>query len=380
MIYHFLTEARKKLDLIPESTYNNKLFIGLDGFVDLIQRVVKSKNDTGTYYFEEIKDFARHIERAAGKSSQFELETQETKLGGSAPIMAHAMGALGFSSTCLGNFGQDSIQEVFKDIHKNVQLLSVSNSGLTNAMEFHDGKLIFSDVSPFQKLDWNEIKNRCSINALIKSIDEASLIALVDWGNLPYATDIWKGILHQVMPHISTHRRYIFFDILDPSRRSDQEISDILDVMDGFNKYGKVILGLNENETEKIYISLNRINDTQAEDSVPIREKGRYIYENMSISNVLIHPIDRAISISQEGMVELPGRIVAQPKISTGGGDNFNAGFCFGLLSGFDLESCLILAMACSGSYVQNGRSSSSKDLMNYIDLWIEDIKHLNTK
>ena len=379
MIFHFLTEARKKLDLIPESTYNNKLFIGLDGYVDLIQRVVKSKNDAGTQYFEEIKDFARHIDRAAGKSSQFELETQETKLGGSAPIMAHAMGALGFSSTCIGNFGQDSIQEVFKDIHENVRLLSVSNSGLTNAMEFHDGKLIFSEVSPFQNLDWDEVKKRSGLDTLIKSIDQASLIALVDWCNLPHSTGIWRGILHEIMPHISSHPRYIFFDILDPSRRSDEEIGEVINVMDGFNKYGKVNLGLNENETEKIYISLNKTNGTLVDDSLSLGEKGRYIYENMCLSNLLIHPTDRAISISHQGIVELPGRMVARPKISTGGGDNFNAGFCFGLLSGFDLESCLILAMANSGSYVENGKSSSLKELMNYIDLWIEEIKQLNT-
>ena len=49
---------------------------------------------------------------------------------------------------------------------------------------------------------------------------------------------------------------------------------------------------------------------------------------------------------------------VSDPKISTGAGDNFNAGFCAAQLLELDLESSVILANAVSGYYVRTGTSA----------------------
>ena len=373
MITYFLKETQHKLNQISELSFHQKVFVGLDGYIDLIQRAVKMQDEDGPLYFETLKDFGKHIAKAAGKSAQVELVTQETKLGGNAPIMAHAMGSLGFPTTCLGNFGKDSIQKVFTSIHENVRLLSIGDSGITNALEFHDGKLILSEVSPFKDLDWETVKKATGLDTLINSINEASLIALVDWCNLPYSTDYWRGILDEIMPNVNKRKRHFCFDIADPSRRSDDELASALDVIKGYNAYGKVILGLNENETEKVYASLNRINQTEEDKSISLVEKGQYIFSNIKVWNLLIHPTNRSISISNEGISELAGRFVKQPKISTGGGDNFNAGYCLGQMLGLDIESSMITGMANSGSYVQNGQSSSFEELKNYIHNWIKE-------
>ena len=49
------------------------MFIGLDGYIDLIQRAVKSQSTQEPYFFETLKDYGEHIVNAAGKSAQFEL-------------------------------------------------------------------------------------------------------------------------------------------------------------------------------------------------------------------------------------------------------------------------------------------------------------------
>lgn len=369
----FLTETLDKLNTISTDFLSANTFVGLDGYIDFIQRVVKSQNDDGPEYYSTIKEFADHLGKAAGKSGQIELVTQETKLGGNAPIMAHALGSLGFKTTCIGNFGKQSIDRAFQDIHENVELLSVGNPAITNALEFHDGKIILSEVGPFKDLDWAYLKNEIGIDHLISNINASLLIALVDWCNLPYSTDIWKGILEEVLPEIDDKKRYIFFDIADPSRRSDEEIQDALEVIGGYNKFGKVTLGLNENETEKLYSCLNRINQTTEEESISLIEKGNYIYKNIHVRNLLIHPIDRAISINDSGISEIVGRYVKHPKISTGGGDNFNAGYCLGQLSGLDIEASMITGIANSGAYVQNGKSSSLDELKKYLTNWINE-------
>jgi len=370
----FLTSALEKLKQLSSKTINRKAFVGLDGYIDFIQRAVRTQTQKGPEFFNTIADFASHIGKAAGKSAQIELITQETKLGGNAPIMAEALANLGCKTTCIGNFGKDDIHPIFQQMHGNVTLLSIGDSSMTNALEFHDGKLILSEVGPFKHLDWNYLKNEPGLPALIKELDSSHLVALVDWCNLPYSTDIWDGILREILPKIHGKERHFFFDIADPSRRSDEELIEALDVITGYNQYGKVTLGLNENETEKLYSCLNRINYTQEEEGISLIEQGNYIFKHITIWNLLIHPTNRSISINNDGISELKGRYIQKPKISTGGGDNFNAGYCLGQLLNLDVETSMIIGMANSGDYVLHGQSPSMDGLIKYITNWISDL------
>jgi hypothetical protein len=373
MAKQFLKNTLKKLSEVSDEQFVLTSFVGLDGYIDLIQRAVKIQTDNGPEYFETITDFANHLQKAAGKSGQVELVTQEKKLGGNAPIMAHSLGSLGFATTCIGNFGAASPIDVFQDIHSNVRLLSIGEPAMTNALEFHDGKLILSEVGPFKMQDWEYIKAKAGLDALRQKIDESTLIALVDWCNLPFSTESWKGILVDILPKIEQRDRFFFFDIADPGRRSDDEIKEALDTIAQYKNYGSVTLGLNENETEKLYGCLTRINNEDEILQLSLIEKARYIYNHINVWNLLVHPTDRSISIQNDKVIELHGRVVKKPKISTGGGDNFNSGYCVGQLLGFGLEECMIAGMASSGAYVQNGQSADKKALMDYIKTWLDE-------
>jgi len=374
MAKQFLENTLKKLSEVSNEQFNLNTFVGLDGYIDLIQRAVRMQTDSGTEYFETITEFANHLQKAAGKSGQVELVTQEKKLGGNAPIMAHSLGSLGFKTTCIGNFGAASTIDVFQDIHHNVSLLSIGDPAMTNALEFHDGKLILSEVGPFKIQNWEYIKKVAGLENLLDRIDKSKLIALVDWCNLPYSTESWNGILIDILPKIDKKERLFFFDIADPSRRSDEEIKEALDAIAQYNAYGKVTLGLNENETEKLYGCLTRINNEDETLQLSLIDKANYIYNHIKVWNLLVHPTDRSISIQNDKVIELYGRVVKKPKISTGGGDNFNSGYCVGQLLGFGLEECMITGMASSGAYVQNGQSADVKSLISYIDHWLKEL------
>jgi sugar/nucleoside kinase (ribokinase family) len=58
-----------------------------------------------------------------------------------------------------------------------------------------------------------------------------------------------------------------------------------------------------------------------------------------------------------------------EPKILAGGGDNFNAGFCFSMLHDFNLFQSLLLANAVSGYYVKTGASPSVNNLIDLLIL-----------
>ena len=61
------------------------------------------------------------------------------------------------------------------------------------------------------------------------------------------------------------------------------------------------------------------------------------------------------------------GPFVQQPKISTGAGDHFNAGFCLGRVLGLNLDESLCVGTATSGYYVRTGVSPSAAQLAEFI-------------
>jgi fructose-1-phosphate kinase PfkB-like protein len=57
----------------------------------------------------------------------------------------------------------------------------------------------------------------------------------------------------------------------------------------------------------------------------------------------------------------------SEPRILTGGGDNFNAGFCLALLNDLNLFQSLIMANAVSGYYVKTGISPDVHNLIKFL-------------
>ena len=96
----------------------------------------------------------------------------------------------------------------------------------------------------------------------------------------------------------------------------------------------------------------------------------RHLIKTLSDINEVNFHFQGSPTYQRENHYHLSGQLIEQPQVSTGGGDNFNAGFCFGLLNDFSVEESMILAMATSGAYVQNGNSPDQKSLMKYLSDW----------
>lgn len=362
----YLSGLTGKLKELKEKNIPDKIFVGFDGYIDKIQKAVQSRSTTGVTFYATLTEFSERIARAAGKSGQVELVTQETKIGGNAPIMSHALGNLGIKSVCLGNGGYPSIHPEYKNLHPNVSLLSIGDPAETNALEFNDGKMILSELSTFRKVDWEYVRSIIGIENLQTNINDCNILALVGWCNPDHATDVWRGLLKNILPH-SPGKKLLFFDLADPTKKSISDLLEVLEVIKGHTPHGPVILGLNENETLKLYDILY---ETATANTADLESIGQRIFSKLSINGLLIHPTNRSILVQETGVTMLEGHVVTEPKISTGGGDNLNAGFCTGYLAGFTAEESMILGMATSGAYVKNGKSPSIDDIIEYLRIW----------
>jgi len=59
---------------------------------------------------------------------------------------------------------------------------------------------------------------------------------------------------------------------------------------------------------------------------------------------------------------------VREPRLSTGAGDHFNAGFAFGQVCGLPLDECLATGCGVSGAYVRDAQSPSRDRLIAFLN------------
>ena len=120
------------------------MMIGLDGFVDEIVHLVDKRQDYA--HFTRIKTIAEwgaRISRASGLSTNMEMVTVQTKLGGNGPILSNALLEYGVALTYVGNLGKPDIHPVFKPMAEKAKAVySIAEPGHTDAAEFEDGKVM----------------------------------------------------------------------------------------------------------------------------------------------------------------------------------------------------------------------------------------------
>lgn len=381
-----LLQLRDRISALPELDRSAVACIGFDGFVDTIQRAVHSKGQEGYKFFNNIIEFAGHLGTLQGKSGQVELVSKKIKIGGNAPILSNALGLLGVRNVCLGAMGFPEIHPLFKHMDPLSHPISLSPPGKSNALEFSDGKIIFSELSAFDDYDWTHVRRTVELSKLRTLVHDCRLFAFVDWVNLTHATSLWKGFLDDVIRSAGRKDFLFMFDLCDPSKKTPKQVREVLQLITSFSEFGQVTIGLNENEANKIWMALNDfdLNTVNRIAMPPLEVAGEFIYQATNIETLLIHLPDRSIAFTRGShempevtgkphVIDITGRLVTQPAVLTGGGDNLNAGYCLGWLSGLEVQYCVLLGIAAAGAYIQYGTSPEPEDLISYIDTWARE-------
>jgi sugar/nucleoside kinase (ribokinase family) len=160
----------------------------------------------------------------------------------------------------------------------------------------------------------------------------------------------------------------MFFDLADPEKRTAQDITRALELMARFEKQFDVILGLNEKEANEIgeVLGLKRKAHSTEAWSILARE----LRAKLPIGTIVIHPVSYALAVSGDAVDIVKGPYISRPKITTGAGDHFNAGFCLGKLLGLDNAMSVLTGVATSGFYVRTARSPSTLELAELLRNW----------
>jgi sugar/nucleoside kinase (ribokinase family) len=344
-------------------------FIGLDGFVDEILHVVDKRENADKYLrLPTIQQLAGRLGGAAGRSTNVELVSQVTKLGGNGPIMANALASFGLKVTYLGILGYPNLHPVFADFAQRAEVHSVAEPGYTDALEFEDGKIMFGKHQSLKQMNWENVKARFGLDKFSARFGSADLVGFVNWTMLAYMSDIWAAVLKEICPAMKGPRRKLFIDLADPEKRTEADIARALELVAAFQKYFDVIFGLNEKEGMEIGKNLGL--DTGDHSPDGLLKLCREIHQRVPVETVIVHPTAYALASGPDGTAIVQGPFTPKPKITTGAGDHFNSGFCLGKLLGFPTDRCLLTGVTTSGVYVRTGQSPAVADLAKMLQNW----------
>src|SRR3954468_8690329 len=218
-------------------------FVGLDGFVDEILHAVDKRESADKFSrVPTIAQFAQPLAAAAGHSTNVELVSQITKLGGNGPIMANALASFGLKVTYLGILGYPNLHPVFTEFSRRAQVHSIAEPGYTDALEFEDGKIMLGKHQSLRQMNWDNIKDRFGLENFKRLFATSDLIGFVNWTMLTSMSSIWSAVLSEICPSMKCARRKLFVDLADPEKRTRQDILEALQLITTFEKYFDVIL------------------------------------------------------------------------------------------------------------------------------------------
>jgi len=354
-----LQKAVGKLEKHKEEKH---LVVGFDGFIDEIIHVVDQRKNSKEYKrIKDIKAFSERIASVAGLSANIELVPTQVKLGGNGPIMANALITQGQQITYIGAIGKHFIHPLFRPFSENCRkVISLAEPGHTDALEFYDGKLMFGKIHTMNEVSIENLLKKISEKELTEILGVTDMVAFTNWTML----ENLNGVMDYFGKVIGSQKKKtsVFIDLADPKKRTTKDIEKILELISGYPC--NTILSMNMSESTIISTVLG-IKETE------VLPRAMQIRENMGITGIVIHPVQGAAIAHEKESVWIDGPYTKKPALSTGAGDNFNAGFCNAWLGGFSPGECIITGVCTSGFYVRNAKSPTRTELLGFMEQWL---------
>ena len=307
---------------------------------------------------KQISSFAITIANAAGKSANLELLPKAVKLGGNGPIMTQSLIKLGMGLSYAGALGAEEIHPIFKSFAESCeQVVSVCEPAKTMALEFNDGKIMLCQLNDLYQV------NRNSLELFIKKqLVEADYFCFLNWTELPNLNGVYRVIVEQLEELKPKLKRPTFIDLADFKRRSDKDLSEAIELVKRMSVYLDIHLGLNWSEAQQMAQHLLAEQDFS---DYSLSQLAELLQKQLRLKAICVHS-HHEVTASDEKTYSVDTLYIKEPKISTGAGDHFNAGYFRAVLGGLDLEKCLQLGVLNSAYYVKTADTPGLKDLEGF--------------
>lgn len=366
-----IESARKLLSKARGDPVN--AFVGFDGFVDSIVRVVDRRLDPDTYTtVSNLDTFAKRVSSVPDGSMTLELVVDEVKIGGNGPLTAHALGRLGAQIVYVGAVGDGEVHPAFQCLKVYGDVFGVAAPGSTDAVEFDDGKIKFCKVGDMQAVDWERVSAALeSEDGVRRRLASCDFVVLTNWSMLPCSRPIYQRLNTLAAETAPGHPAFLFFDLGDTEKHSGEDVADIAQTLGTFTTDTRnVVLSLNLKEATALAAAFGTTVVCGEHDAEDVRGLASVIVQHTGIPEVVIHTRRLAVCSTASETFSMDGPYTTNPQISTGGGDHFNAGYCYARSKDVDPEAALLIGNGCSGYYVRTGHPPTLDELDGFLQSW----------
>ncbi len=344
--------------------FRPKVFIGFDGYIDTVMKLMTDSRGNMT----SMTSFGQLLMHRENQNTSLSFNRQFRRIGGNMPITANALGTLDVQVSCVGALGNVLENNLFSDMHKNCIKYSVAAPGECIAIEFSDSKLFLADHGSVEKMTWDDICQKTGKEKLIEMLTDATVIAMVNWGELENMHAIWADLYEMVKKLPKNENRLFFFDLADSSGRSDTALLSVISLMKKYGEIGKTVLSVNNNELVSLSDVVQKekmVHDGHTESTLSETKRGELLVSSDGVDILVHHGKHYARVFTKENTEEAIGQVIQQPRILTGGGDHFNAGFILGMLLECSLMACAEIGNIVSSIYVERGESPNLFDIVS---------------
>ena len=341
-----------KKDLLASlSELDQHGLIGFDGFIDELYSLVKQRSSETVYEeLRQMAEFGSMVQAAVGKSANMELIQKTVKAGGNGPIMANSLMTLGASVSYGGALGKPEIHPVFKDFSQACrEVHSVCDPAKTMALEFNDGKLMLCQLNDLYEINAENFKA-----FLTKQVTTADFFCFLNWTELPNLNGVYQLVASLLDAAKPTDKRPCFIDLADFKRRTNEDLLRAVVLMKRMSSHLDIHLGLNWSEAQQMAEFLNLENLKSAS----LNDLAKDLQLELQLAAVCVHS-HREVAAYDQAAYSVKTLYIEQPKVSTGAGDHFNAGYFRAVLQGLNLKQCLELGVLNSAHYVRRGETPS---------------------
>ncbi|MGD9689345.1 MAG: hypothetical protein AB7K52_07950 [Phycisphaerales bacterium] len=347
--------------------------VGFDGFVDSIMDVVAERRTPAAGDYSRcarIEDFARRCAAAAGLSTSLEIAVREERFGGNAPLLAGALASIGAYTTLVGCVGDGAggLHPLFDEVRRRCErsggrVAPIAPPALTHAMEFDDGKIMLNDPRSVRDVTWERVR---SVEGIREMVETARVVAVMNWTNMDAARAIIEALAREFLATVERPAR-LFVDLSDPARRRAEDVRGVLEVLTRAEGAARVTLAMNLAEAGGVSTALGLGEMAAGHDADGVRRGAEAIRGRLKIDTVVVHPREGAAAAREGEAAWFDGPLCARPKLSTGAGDHFNAGFIVGQMLDMTLAESLALGCAASGAYVRDATSPTRERLVEFL-------------
>lgn len=230
-----------------------------------------------------------------------------------------------------------------------------------------------------RQLQWSDLRQAPIIAELQALFRHCRTVAFADWSVLGGASELWDGLLVDVIKPLGRQDLEFIFYLGDSQQKLSFQVDEALDIISDFAKYGQVTFALDEGEALKLWMVLNGVQATAPllTQGYPDRKKKFFsIFRMMRITRLLIYSAhDVLLLTNQQQFVLARHKVSASIELGPAARQDFVAGFSLGVLLRLDIAHCITLGLIVFGSAGEHQAAPKRQDLLTYIDQWMNELQ-----